>query len=332
MNIAPLVRSLTELDRHPPHVNSSPERDAAFAGIAQFLESQIRSGQPFDLKTVHPNPLWLLFEDRLQAALTRWTAKSAPPDHVRIHQWYNSGVVWEADGLRLGFDLVPMRRLYQWEDRHDLTGQLADWLDVLLITHRHEDHYDADLVRACLERDKPVYMPAALARTWKPAAGLVAVADGDQWSIGAWTLHAQTGIHIWRETPEQVPLIIYTAISPAGGAWVYGGDVDYTQMPAPPDPAPVQAFFVPWRSPNARHEDGDARQEGTLLDALHRLIDQWKPAMLFYEHCAELEHVYDGFPASFDMALESKHRLAVASELMFWGEWMDRPARCDACG
>jgi hypothetical protein len=92
-------------------------------------------------------------------------------------------------------------------------------------------------------------------------------------------------------------------------------------MTASPD-ARVRAFFVPWRAPNAAYEAGtpDARP---LTEAVQRAVDQLQPDTLIYEHCAELEHVYDGFPCSFDLALDLKQQLTTPSELLFWGESLD---------
>ena len=45
-----------------------------------------------------------------------------------------------------------------------------------------------------------------------------------------------------------------------------------------------------------------------------------KPRNVIHEHYAELKHVYDGFPASYDIALELQSKMAVPSEILFWGE------------
>lgn len=325
MNLHPLLQSLDLLDRHPPSLKQDPARRQAMLDIGRFLETNIRSGQPFDLKAVQPNPLWQAFEERLRDALLRARDMVLPADAHRIHQWYSSGVVSQTRTGVLGFDIIPMRRLYGWEDRFGLTEQLADWLDALFITHRHEDHYDAELVRACMKAGKPVYMPELLASKWKDSPFLVPVRHDDQWETAGVRVHARTGIHVWRESESDLPLCVYEVTWPDGRTILYGGDVDYTKSLAHTEGADITAFFLPWRAPNARYEEGHERRMAPLHEAVQIALDRLNPAMMFYEHCAELEHVYDGFPASFDMAYDLKKRLPVASELLFWGEWMDLP-------
>lgn len=324
MNLEPLIHSLAKLDQCAPTFSLSPEREDSFKEIAQFLESHARAGQSFDLKAIQPNPLWMLLEDRLSAALDAWEfTRPVEAGAGLIRQWYSSGVIIETDGLRLGFDIIPIPRAYEWPDRHNLADRLADLLDVLLITHRHHDHYDENLVRACLERDVPVYLPESLARQWKESPLLHPVVDGQQWLMPGLQCSARIGPHVWRDTIDELPVCIYVVIGADGKTWVYGGDADYTRLPDLDLRSPVKAYFLPWRAPNARYESGHDMQTGSLPDALDILLAQVRPEHVFYQHCAELEHVHDGFPASFDMALDLKRHCPMPSELMFWGESID---------
>lgn len=327
MNLAPLIQVLDELDQWPPAPVPCSERATCFEGIARFLEANVRPGQPFDLKLVTPNPLWFLFEDRLSQALEHWLTLPRPTvGALRVHQWYSSGVLVDDGNLRLGFDLVPLRRIFGWQDRYNLTGRLADALDALFVTHRHEDHYDQELVRACVERNIPVYMPETLAHTWKAHACIVPVVHDQEWDLPGVHVHARTGVHVWRDDAESLPLCVYECAWPDHTAIVYGGDADYTQMPKPSAGLRIKAYFLPWRAPNARYEDGDDRQIGPLLEAVELGLQTICPEMMFYVHCAELEHMHDGFPASFNMALDLKQQVPIASELMFWGEYIDLSA------
>lgn len=326
MNLEPLVQELQQLEQYPPSWGRLPEREACFGAIAHFLETHIRPGQPFDLKSVQPNPLWMLLEDRLAAALSSWTAEpSRRTTPVCVRQWYSSSVIIDMEGKRLGFDVIPYLRIYDWPDRYDLTGQLADGLDALLITHRHQDHYDPDLVRACLEREVPVYLPESVALQWKAHPFLFPVVDGHEWDIGPLHCSARVGPHVWRETVEELPVCIYSCAVAGDPAIVYGGDADYTRLPDLNLDVPVRAYFLPWRAPNACYESGHERQIGTLQEAFDVMLQQVDPATVFYEHCAELEHVHDGFSASFDMALDLKCHSPVPSELLFWGESIALP-------
>lgn len=324
MNLTALTNALTTLEKHPPAWSTSPARTAAFAQLARFLHDHIRPGQPYDLKTVRPNPVWMWLEDRLSDALAEWATQSPPAAGIwRINQWYSSGVVAELSGYRLGFDVIPILRAYDWPDRHNLTERIAEHLDALFVTHRHGDHYDIKLVQACLTKGKPVFMPSPLAADWPAQANLYPVHDGQQWEWGGLPFSARIGAHVWRETIEELPVCIYTCTDATQHALVYGGDADYTRLPDLQLTVPVRTYFVPWRAPNARYEAGHEQQTDTLHTALEILRQHVQPATLFYTHCAELEHVHDGFPASFDLALDLKYNLSIPSELLFWGEHMD---------
>ncbi len=97
MKIQPLAEMLDRLDRHPPSYTVHPERKQTLLDIGRFLETNIRAGQPYDLKTVQPNPLWELFEGRLCAALDRIRQDRAAPGVMRVHQWYSSGVILDKE-------------------------------------------------------------------------------------------------------------------------------------------------------------------------------------------------------------------------------------------
>jgi hypothetical protein len=327
--LTPLQHALDELGRYPPSLALQPERAAAFRRLGDYLEQHIRPGQPFDLRAVQPNAVWQTLEERLDDSLARIPLTPPPAGHWRLHQWYSSGVILDSGDALLGFDVIPLLRTYGWPDRFGLTERLATMLDALLITHRHPDHYDEALVQACLNVNTPVYMPAPLAAPWPDHVCLHRIAPDQTWILcDAIRVTAREGIHIWRDDAAAVPLCVYELTWPDGNALIYGGDVDYTRpMTASPD-ARVRAFFVPWRAPNAAYEAGtpDARP---LTEAVQRAIDQLQPDTLIYEHCAELEHVYDGFPCSFDLALDLKQQLTTPSELLFWGESLDLAVDAD---
>ncbi len=96
--------------------------------------------------------------------------------------------------------------------------------------------------------------------------------------------------------------------------------MDYTREFEKTPEQHVDLLFLPWRNPNRFYEDGHSQQMGTTLDAARVALERVAPSAVIYTHCAELQHVYKGFPASYDMALELKRALPVPSELLFWGE------------
>lgn len=323
MNLDFFLAALLVLDSTTPTFSASQARRDAFLQIGDFLDKTLRPGAVFDLKT-SPNPVWGEIEARLLKALDGIEAEpsDAPPT---AWQLYNDGVVLTVDGLVLGLDILPMPRGFGWAEPEGLTGRLADLLDVLFITHRHSDHYDKALVRACLERGKPVILPASLAADWADFKTVVPADDGQNLRVAGLDVTARRGFHVWRATMEEVPLVYYEVVCPGGFTFMFIGDLDYSKRIEKTPGREIDLFFIPWRHPNETYEPGHAAQTGVTFDAVQSALDKIQPRALLYEHLAELEHIYDGFAPSYDIALDLKARVTVPSELLFWGEHIRLP-------
>ncbi|OQW95554.1 MAG: hypothetical protein BWK77_07230 [Verrucomicrobia bacterium A1] len=320
MNIEKLKHSLAALDSNPPSFAANPKRHKMFLDIGQFLEASVRAGQALDLRAQNPNPVWQAIEPRLARALESADETDLARNEVAAWQMYNDGVIVRTDEIAIGLDVIPMPRFFGWPEPPKLTERIAELLDLLVITHAHEDHYDRALVRACLRMGKPVLMPEPMAGEWGQDANLHPVSHGWELEIDDLHITGRAGCHVWRDTPEELPLVYYEIRCQEGYTFVFGGDVDYTKTFEKTRGRAIDLLFLPWRNPNAAYEEGRPEQTGTTFDAVRIALDKIEPAALLYEHCAELNHVYDGFPASFDMALDLKQRIPVPSELMFWGE------------
>ena len=119
---------------------------------------------------------------------------------------------------------------------------------------------------------------------------------------------------------EDVPLVYYEVVCPGGFTFMFIGDLDYSKTLEKTPGREIDLFFIPWRHPNETFEPGHAAQTGVTVDAVKAAVEKIRPRALLFEHLAELEHVYDGFPASYDIALDLKAQVGVPSELLFWGE------------
>jgi len=319
MKFSLFEKAAAELTRQAPAFRANPARDAAFRQIGRFLETQTRPGQPFDLKKVAA-PLWPFIHQRLETAMTEAAEADLAGDAITAWQMYNSGVVLRAGEIILGLDVIPMPRFFGWPEPDGLTQRTAELLDALLITHRHEDHYDKPLVRACLDLGKPVLMPAAMAAEWGHDINLHGVAHGELVELLDLRITCRQGFHVWRATMEELPLIYYELQTPAGFTLIFSGDLDYTKVFEKTPGRNLDLLFIPWRNPNEKYEDGRPEQIGSTLDAVKLALKAVKPRAILYEHYGELDHIYGGFSASYDMALDLKRNLEVPSELMFWGE------------
>jgi L-ascorbate metabolism protein UlaG (beta-lactamase superfamily) len=319
MNIQSFVDALTSLDANPPSFRPNENRRAAFLRIGSFLEESIRPGREYDLRQ-NPGPLRQLVEPRMVAAAREIASTRLEEGQVTAWQMYNHGVIVKSGDVVIGLDVVPITRSFDWEEPAGFTDALAELIDILLITHNHSDHYDQTLVRACLHRGKPVVMPESMARKWVPNPALHAAGSGSIHTIGGLHITSREGIHLWRKVVGEVPLTYYEIACPQGFRFIFGGDVDYTKLFEKSPDATIDLFFLPWRNPNEIYEPGHPAQEATTIDAVKIAIERIRPAAMLYEHCAELDHVYEGYPASFDIALELQRLVPIPSDLMFWGE------------
>lgn len=328
------LEGLELLNRTRPQFAPDATRARAFRQIGRFLETQTRRGARYDLAS--PScPLWPTILDRLMRAVGEIQAAELRPDEVRLWQMYNHGAVIESDEIAMGFDVIAMPRRFGWPEPTELLAAIAQTIDVLFITHHHPDHFDRALVAECLHLGRPVIMPEPLAHGVAGQAGelgydpnLYPMEHGQKLELYDLKIKARRGIHVWRDSANEIPLIVYEVTCQEGFRFVFGGDLDYTarfgqeNLPSRDRvcrPRP-DLFFVPWRSPNERYEPQSPTDVTPLVEALRIVIGEMAPRALIFEHYAELEHVYDGLPASYELALALQEQLNIPSALLFWGE------------
>ncbi|MBD3220648.1 MBL fold metallo-hydrolase [bacterium] len=147
--------------------------------------------------------------------------------------------------------------LLEWDDlviAVDPVGDARDFLrlgrpHVVLVTHRHGDHFDADMIRTLASDHNVVITPLDIAESI-PACEAVLLVNGDTHTVGDL---AVTAVPAYNHTPERL------AFHPRGrdngyllerrGVRVYvSGDTE--DIPEQADLAPVDAAFLcmnlPW--------------------------------------------------------------------------------------
>jgi len=300
--------------------SAAPDYHRQLVEFGRFVERECRPGCRYDLAR-WPNPFWQKVEAHMLAGLQRFL--DAAGNGIKMLQWYNSGVLIRADGKVIAFDLVPVPRYYGWPEPDGLTDRIAAAIDALFITHNHQDHYDEELVRACNAAGKPVYMHPAAA-----PAGIEVVksSDGGAVSIDQIVCTARHACHVWRKELEEVPLTAFEVDFAGGFRIVFCGDADYTRGLAGVKPG-ADALFITWRNPGPQYEDGHPEQTGTTLDAVRLAIARFAPQRLVLQHYGELDHVYKGFSASYEMAVEIVRELPLPVSIHFWGDIVNFASR-----
>lgn len=331
ISVHALADLFRRLDEAPPVFGFHPVRAQILLEIGQWLEAHIRPEGYFDLQHISPNPVWELIQNRLLKRLEQIQSFGLS-DQPRIWQWYNSGVIICAGHWRLAFDLVPIPRAFGWAEPPGLTEKLADTIDMLFVTHGHPDHFDHRLAQACLRRGKPVYLPESLAENWPHGIQpqFLSLEKESYEERDNISFVSRPGIHVWRDTPEEVPSIYYEVEAPDRLRLIFTGDLDYSRSLSSPA-GKVDWLFVTWRSPNARYEPGHPEAIGTPADALRLAVNQVQPAAVILEHYGELEHIYQSYPASLDIAVEQIKAIP-GTDCLFWGETAAPPRSASGPG
>lgn len=125
-------RALLLLRDYPMHADNY--RDDATKELKEAYESSIRK----------------MHREAEQDAL-KWLAKGRRSDDLDMFKTYNMGFFLRSAGKTVGIDL-------QWEGGEDEMKKIASSIDVLFVSHPHDDHYSIGLMKAVLAAGKPVIM------------------------------------------------------------------------------------------------------------------------------------------------------------------------------
>lgn len=125
-------RALLLLRDYPMHADNY--RDDATLELKEAYEASIRK----------------MHREAEQDAL-KWLAKGRRSDDLDMFKTYNMGFFLRSAGKTVGIDL-------QWEGGEDEMKKIASSIDVLFVSHPHDDHYSIGLMKAVLAAGKPVIM------------------------------------------------------------------------------------------------------------------------------------------------------------------------------
>lgn len=153
----------------------------------------------------------------------RWLESPRPaPGTIQVCKVYSSGYIFRTSGHTLGIDI-------RWDGTFEESELIARNLDVLLVTHPHDDHMSPMVLQAMTKRGKPVVVPCD-----NLYSNLI--------------LTPSDATVIWKEDhlePEAVgPVILRAAMGDQGPntpCLVYYAQMDGWSIVAKGDNAPVQA-------------------------------------------------------------------------------------------
>ena len=103
-----------------------------------------------ELKEAYECSIHKMHREAEQDAL-KWLSKHTVSKKLEVCKTYNMGYCFRSSGKVVGIDL-------QWEGGEEEMKKVASEIDILFISHPHDDHYSLGLMKAVLAAGKPVIM------------------------------------------------------------------------------------------------------------------------------------------------------------------------------
>jgi hypothetical protein len=256
--------------------------------MALFIEDQIRLDRRQGEAARYPS----LFADMAAA----W---NSPGSDDRAWLLYSANYIFRTGGIRWAIDPLTMRWRVPETPEVDLR-RAFDQLDFVLLTHRHSDHLDFDLLRAL--RQLPIHwvIPEFLLPEVQAVVGL----PGDQihlahpqQSIDIFGFHMVpfAGLH-WEASPtgdgrpHGVPAMGYR-IEFNGKRWLFPGDTRNYNSNLLPAQGPLDGIFAHlWLGRGCARMD-----EPPLLDQFCQFYFALQPKRLFLTHLEEFGRKADDY-------------------------------------
>jgi L-ascorbate metabolism protein UlaG (beta-lactamase superfamily) len=133
-----------EINSVPP-TDTSNKRTQVLNDVDTFIKSTI-TGDTFSTKA------YVLIKVRLDQALNEIPKTKVPKGEVKLWYIYNMGVIAKSDTTTMAIDIAN-RFVYT-----DITSFINN-VDVLLITHPHNDHLDSTVLKKALANGTTVIVP-----------------------------------------------------------------------------------------------------------------------------------------------------------------------------
>jgi L-ascorbate metabolism protein UlaG (beta-lactamase superfamily) len=287
------------LAKHPPRWDRHAGRGAALGALDEVLLREGASGRP---------AVQELFRRRL-ARLVERLRRDRVRNGWRTWLVYNHGFIVETPAAVIGFDVVSARGgpNVWWNIPAELVEGLASCLDILLVSHRHLDHLDVELVARMRGAGKAVVLPVELSCLF--ARGVRHASPGDALDLpGGVRVRAHDGRHVYAGG-RVLPMRYYEAEFPGGPRVLHLADHDYTGEV--PHDGPVDLLIPKCGGVSADADDGEA---------MRRCLAAVRPARVLPGHLFELGHPVREGRTGIAAAHDILEGAGVPFEALFWGE------------
>ena len=294
----PYLEIENTLRSNPPCTVNKEMREDAILALDAFLKDD-SSSVSRDMITFYGNMIGSV-ESEITEPVT---------SGVRIWSMYNHGFIVKTPSTVFAFDLIHGYPSWQYK----IPDAVLKQIQVLFISHRHDDHSDSTIIDAITGFGGQVVMPVEDRHF---SRDLVYLAAYDEVTLAGLQIKAYAGLH------ADIPVRIYVVTTPEGLTIMHTGDNQTSETL--PDALTVDILLL-----NAWVNDSGSASPG---DGIRNSINKLNPKLTILGHFQELGHQYD--PSSIYSRLSYESILVtddvpLPGEVSFqvWGERCDFPTK-----
>jgi hypothetical protein len=294
----PYSQIQTILRSNPPCGGSMEVRKDAILTLDEYLKNDASRWDP-GIIALYENMLGFVESEINEPVLSG----------VRIWSMYNHGFIVKTPTTVFAFDLV--HGYPSWKYR--IPDAILEQIQVLFVSHKHDDHYDRSLIHSILDFGGKVVAPL---ETKLIGDDMIYVSPGDELNVAGLHVKVYDGLH------GDIPSRIFEVITPEGLKIMHTGDNQTSETL--PDGVKVDILLL-----NAWvNESGSA----PAITGVRNSINKLAPGLTILGHFQELSHAYD--PSSVTSRLSYGSILAAGDvplpgqvSVQIWGERCDFPTK-----
>ncbi len=293
---SPYFQIQTTLRSNPPCAGNKEMRKDAILSLDAYLKDDA-SRWSTEMSVLYGNMMGFV-ESEINEPVT---------SGVRIWSMYNHGFIVKTPSTVFAFDLV--HGYPSW--KYQIPDAILEQIQVLFISHKHDDHRDPTIIRAITDLGGEVVMPV---EEWLAGQDLVYLSADEEVTLAGLHIKAYDGLH------GDIPVRMYVVTTPEGLTIMHTGDNQTSETL--PDGVTVDILLL-----NAWvNESGSA----SPVDGMRNSINKLTPRLTILGHIQEMSHLYD--PSDIKSRLSFEAPLAVDDgslpgyvSVQVWGEHCDFP-------
>jgi L-ascorbate metabolism protein UlaG (beta-lactamase superfamily) len=297
------------IDLDPPQGSTAPSISGTGSSLREFAILSMHEVHLQSLPAMGP-AVEAFYVDRMNHMIAEYAQPVT--SGVRIWMMYNHGFVVKSPTRTIAFDLRDNPPSWGPSWAYQLPAALVDQIDILFISHEHEDHWQDRIALAVLANGGDVVYPAAALAL--DAYGNVPLADLGTTTLSGLDIYGYHGFH-------NVVSMIYEVTTPEGIRVMHTGDNDHSGWIPLAGGNPVDVMLINgWIN-----EHGNESATTGMINAVSRA----EPWMMIPGHYARFagntaaERSMWSFPAAMDVPPGLPPGNESDVQPLLWGERID---------